>query len=254
MSAAAPRALITGATAGLGAEFARQLAADGYDLVLVARNAERLAERAAELRATGVNVEVLAADLTDPQQLEGVAARLAQAEHPVGVLVNNAGFGLPAEFEQNEYAREAQHLQLLVAAPMRLTHAALPGMIARGGGQIINVASVAGFIPRGSYGACKAWVIQFSRWANLAYRSRGVRVTAVCPGFVHTEFHERMAVDTGTIPAWMWLEPAQVVREGLRDARRGRSVSVPSLRYKALVGLSRVLPDSVTAQAGARGR
>jgi short-subunit dehydrogenase len=243
-----PCALITGATAGLGAEFAVQLAAAGSDLVLVARNSERLAERAAELRERfGVDVEVLAADLTDPASLKRVEARASATERPISMLVNNAGYGLVAQFDRNSVEQEDHHLALHVRAPLRLMHAALRQMLPRHSGTILNVASVAGFTPRGSYGAAKAWVLSFSRWANWHYRSGGVRVTAVAPGFVRTEFHQRMGVRAERIPRMLWLEAPRVVRTALRDAARGKAISVPSLRYKALVALTHVLPTSVIA-------
>ena len=139
---------------------------------------------------------------------------------------------------------------------MRLAHAALGPMLTRGSGRIINVASVAGFIPRGTYGAVKAWVVSFSRWANVRYAGRGVTVTAVCPGFVHTNFHERLGLPPGQegIPSPMWLNAADVVREALRDSARGKAVSIPSLRYKLVVGLTRLVPTSLVVRAGETGR
>lgn len=250
-------ALITGASSGLGAEFARQLAARGADLVLVARDRAALEALAARLRAdTGVGVEVLAADLVADEGLAAVAERVADRRHPIEILVNNAGFGLDLDFAANDIADEQRHLDLHVRATMRLSHAALGGMLERGSGRVINVASVAGFLPRGTYGAVKAWVISFSRWANAVYRPRGVTVTAVCPGFTHTDFHARLGLPPGEegIPAAMWLEAAEVVREGLRDAARGTAVSIPSLRYKVLVGLARALPAPWAARLAATGR
>ncbi len=251
-----PTALITGASAGLGAEFARQLARRGADLILIARTVAALDELAAELRSEhGVAVEVIPADLSTDEGVDLVAARLEDATDPVDLLVNNAGFGLPLQFADNDVADEIRHLRLHVEASMRLMHAALQTMRGRGG-RIVNVASVAGFISRSTYSACKAWVIGFSRWANVEYAKDGVSVTAVCPGFTHTSFHERMGLAPGQegVPAFMWLDARTVVREGLRDAARGRAVSVPSFRYKVLVALTRVLPPSVTAQVARRGR
>ena len=247
-------ALITGASSGLGAEFARQLAVRGADVVLVARDREALAAVADGIRAVSRSrVEMLPADLLDDDDRAAVEARLAVG---VDVLVNNAGFGLDLAFEKNDIADEVRHLRLHVEVAMRLTHAALPAMLDRGGGRIINVASVAGFVPRGTYGAVKGWLISFSRWANVVYGPRGVTVTAVCPGFVHTSFHQRLGLPPGQegVPAGMWLDADTVVREGLRDAARGRSVSVPSLRYKAIVAVSRLLPDGVVVRAASRGR
>lgn len=251
-----PTALITGASAGLGQEFARQLARRRADLVLVARSADALEELAADLRSEhGVAVEVLVADLADEAGVESVATRLRDADDPVDLLVNNAGFGLPLQFAENDIDDEVRHLRVHVEASMRLMHAALQTMRGRGG-RIVNVASVAGFISRSTYSACKSWLIGFSRWANTEYAADGVSVTAVCPGFTHTSFHERMGLPPGQegVPAFMWLDARNVAREGLRDAARGRAVSIPSLRYKALVALTRVLPSSLTSRIARRGR
>lgn len=251
-----PTALITGASAGLGAEFARQLARRRADLVLVARSEAALEQLATELRSEyGVAVEVLSADLSDAAGVESVAERLRDTADPVDLLVNNAGFGLPLRFADNDIGDEVRHLRVHVEASMRLMHAALQSMRGRGG-RIINVASVAGFISRSTYSACKSWLIGFSRWANAEYAPDGVSVTALCPGFTHTSFHERMGLAVGEegVPAFMWLDARDVVRAGLRDAARGRSVSIPSLRYKAIVALTRVLPSSLTSGVARRGR
>jgi short-subunit dehydrogenase len=227
------------------------------DLVLVARDRPALDAVATEIRGrSGVAVEVLPADLIDPEQRDAVAARLADLQRPVDMLVNNAGFGLPLAFEANAVEDEARHLALHVETAMRLTHAALPGMLARHRGKIVNIASVAGFLPRGSYGAAKAWILSFSRWANGQYRERGVTVTAVAPGFVHTSFHERLGLAQGEegVAGWMWLDTDDVVREALGDIARGRAVSIPSLRYKIFVGLARLLPDTLVSRAARRGR
>lgn len=250
-------AMITGASSGLGAEYARQLAARGTDLVLVARDRDALRALADTLVAQhGVEVEVLVADLLVTHALDRVVARLTDPRHPIDMLVNNAGFGLPLAFERNDIDDEVRHLQLLVEIPMRLMHAALGPMLERRSGRIVNIASVAGFIPRSTYGACKGWLISFSRWANGRYAPRGVTVTAVCPGFTHTNFHERMGLPPGQegVPDAMWLDARGVVAESLRDVARGKAVSVPSLRYRAIVGLTRLLPASLVATAGERGR
>ena len=250
-------AVITGASSGLGAEYARQLAARGTDLVLVARDEDALRDLASSLVAThGVGVEVLTADLLVSRELERVVQRLTDPRHPVDMLVNNAGFGLPLAFDRNDIDDEVRHLALLVEVPMRLMHAALGPMLQRGSGRIVNIASVAGFIPRSTYGACKGWLISFSRWANGRYARRGVTVTAVCPGFTHTSFHERMGLEPGRegVADWMWLDARDVVAESLRDIARGKAVSVPSLRYKAIVAVTRVVPARRISRAGARGR
>ena len=241
-------ALVTGGTAGLGAEFARQLAEQGHRVVLVARDAGRLAATAAELENRyGAATETIAADLTEDAGIAAVVARLSDPARPVEILVNNAGIGLLRSFEDNDIAAEKKHLKLHVEAAMELTHAALQGMLARRSGRIINVASVAAFLPRGTYSAAKAWLLSFSRWANLAYAARGIKVTAVCPGFTHTEFHDRMGMDKAVAPRWMWLEARQVVSESLADNAKGKAVSIPSKRYKVLTSVSRVLPPRLVA-------
>lgn len=241
-------ALVTGGTAGLGAEFARQLAEQGHRVVLVARDAGRLAATAAELENRyGAATETIAADLTEDAGIAAVVARLSDPARPVEILVNNAGIGLLRSFEDNDIAAERKHLKLHVEAAMELTHAALQGMLARRSGRIINVASVAAFLPRGTYSAAKAWLLSFSRWANMAYAARGIRVTAVCPGFTHTEFHDRMGMDKAVAPRWMWLEARQVVSEALADNAKGKAVSIPSKRYKVLTSVSRVLPPRLVA-------
>lgn len=264
--------LITGATSGIGAEFARQFASRGCDLVLVARNGDALEGTAAALCGQwGVGVETIAADLLDADGLERVLTRLRAdaprtrsepgsgtgeraAPTPVTVLVNNAGYGLVKPFADNPLEDEIRHLRIHVEVPLSLAHAALRSMRPRRAGTIINVASVAGFTPRGTYGAAKAAMISFSRWANLTYGLEGVRVTAVCPGFVHTEFHQRMGVDKAGVPGPMWLDAGLVVREALRDTAAGKAVSIPSLRYKALTALARVAPTSLVARLSQRGR
>jgi len=251
-----PTALITGASAGLGAEFARQLAARQADLVLVARTADALESLAQRLRDEhGVHVEVITADLAVEAEVQRVADRLADPAAPIDLLVNNAGFGLPLQFADNDIDDEVRHLRVHVEASMRLMHAALRNMRGRGG-RIINVASVAGFISRSTYSACKSWLIGFSRWANAEYGRDGISVTALCPGFTHTSFHERMGLEPGQegVPSVLWLDAARVVRAGLRDASLGRSVSIPSVRYKVVVALARMLPSGLTSGVARRGR
>ena len=178
----------------------------------------------------------------------------ASGARRVTMLVNNAGFGLPKPFDENSVDEEQRLLDLLVTAPMRLAHAALRQMLASGSGTIVNIASVAGYTPRGTYGASKAWVLSFSRWANLTYRRRGVAVTAVAPGFVHTEFHDRMNVSKDGVPAFLWLDASTIVRLALRDVAKGRAVSIPTLRYKFVVLLSGLLPKRIVAVGALRGR
>ena len=241
-------ALVTGASAGMGAEFSRQLAQDGHHLVLVARDPDRLRAEAEVLeRDFSVTAEVLPADLTTDAGVAAVVARLRDASRPVEVLVNNAGIGLLGSFEKNDVEDEKRHLRLHVETPLELCHAALQGMLERGSGRIINVASVAAFANRGSDSAAKAWQVSFSRWANLAYAGRGVKVTAVCPGFTHTEFHQRMAMDKRAVPRFLWLKAERVIREGLADNARGKAISVPSKRYKVITAIMRFLPAKFTS-------
>lgn len=245
-------ALVTGGTAGIGAEFARQLAARGDDLVLVARDAERLAAFAAELEARyRVAVEVLVADLTDREQLALVEARLADAARPIDLLVNNAGFGVNQVFVGGDLDAEQRMLDVLVTAVMRLSHAALPGMVARGTGGVINVSSVASFIAGGTYSAAKSWVTVFSESVDRQLDGTGVTVTALCPGFTHTEFHQRAEMDVDHLPDWLWLDAPDVVRGALADFRRGKPVSVPGAQYKALSTLARYLPRPIVRRASA---
>ena len=235
-------ALVTGPTAGIGRSFATALAGRGYDLVLVARDEVRLEETAEDLRAAyGVGVEVLPADLTDRVALARVEARLADPERPVDLLVNNAGFGLKQRFLDNDVDAETAMLDVLVTAVLRLSHAALGPMAERGHGGIINVSSVAAFLPRGTYSAAKSWVNSFSEWAAQEYRPRGVTVTCLCPGFTKTEFHERMSVKRGTGP--LWLDADALVATALADFDRGRVFSIPSPQYKAIVALARLVPN-----------
>ncbi|MGW2250445.1 SDR family NAD(P)-dependent oxidoreductase [Kitasatospora sp. NPDC001660] len=237
-------ALITGATAGIGAAFARRLARGGYRLVLVARDTERLERTAADLQGKyGVETEVLTADLATDEGIGAVEARLADAARPVDLLVNNAGFGNRGAFLTVPLRDELDMLKVHVEAILRLTTAALPGMRDRGRGAIVNVASVAAFLPRGTCGASKAWVVSFTQGVLRDLGGSGVRMMALCPGFTRTEFHQRAGMGTGNIPSWSWLSAERVVEEALRDLGRGRSVSVPGKRYKVAVALARVLPS-----------
>ncbi|MFF7336026.1 SDR family NAD(P)-dependent oxidoreductase [Streptomyces sp. NPDC008163] len=236
-------ALITGATAGIGAAFARRLAADGYDLVLVARDAERLREQATELHDRhGIEAEVLRADLSEDKGIRAVEERLGDARHPVDLLVNNAGFGNKGRYLEVPMADELTMLKVHCEAVLRLTSAAASAMRERGRGGIVNVASVAAFVPRGTYGASKAWVVQFSQGAAKDLAGSGVRLMALCPGFVRTEFHQRAGMGTGNIPGWMWLDADKLVTAALADLARGKSVSIPDPRYKVLMGAVKLAP------------
>ncbi|MGH3363473.1 MAG: SDR family NAD(P)-dependent oxidoreductase [Nocardioidaceae bacterium] len=248
-------ALITGPTAGIGLAFAEQLAARGQDLVLVARDRARLEDLAARLSDShDVEVEVLVADLADREQMAAVEARVADLQRPVSLLVNNAGFGHKHPFTENSVEDEQEMLDVLVTAVMRLSHAAIGPMLQRGEGAIVNVSSVAAFLPRGTYSAAKAYVVSFSEWLDLTYRNRGVRGMALCPGFVRTEFHARMGVGRDSAPGWMWLDAERLVREALVDLERGKAISIPSKRYKLLSALARATPSSLQARFQALGR
>lgn len=245
-------ALVTGASAGLGAEFARQLAASGHDLVLVARNPDPLDALADALRADhGVRVEVLPADLADRSQLQRVADRVGQPGEvgPVDLLVNNAGFGLRTSFCGSDVADEERALDVMCRAVLVLSHAAGRAMSGRGHGAIINVSSVAAFIAGGSYSAAKAWVTTFSEGLATELAPRGITVTAVHPGFTHTEFHQRAQMNMSKLPEFAWLDATDVVATALHDARRGRTMSVPGMQYKALTAVLQAMPRSLTSRA-----
>lgn len=238
-----PTVLVTGATAGLGREFVRQYAEQGHDVVLVARNEERLAEIAAQTEQSfGVRTEIMVADLVDRAALEWVAERLRSLDDPIDVLVNNAGLGLKTSFTDNDLATEEAAFDLMCRAVLVLSHAAATTMKRRGGGEIINVSSVASFISAGTYSASKAYVTVFTEGLSTELASTGVSATALCPGFTHTEFHERGEMDVSYLPDIAWLDAPDVVREAIADSRAGRAVSVPSARYKAVVGLLQVTP------------
>lgn len=236
-------ALVTGATAGIGHAFARRLAADGHDLVLVARDGERLQSTAEGLHTSyDVNVEVLAADLSDDDGCRRVEGRLADPTRPVDLLVNNAGFGGLPRFATGDIDDEERMLRLLVRAVLRLTRAGVPGMVERGHGAIVNVSSVAGFLPRGTYSAAKAWVTSFSQGLASDLDGTGVRVLALCPGFTHTEFHDRAGLNMSSLPGFLWLDADTVVDQGMAALRRNAVVSVPGVQYKILVAMTRLLP------------
>ncbi|GGQ53833.1 dehydrogenase [Streptomyces flaveolus] len=245
--------MITGSTAGIGAAFARRLAADGHDLVLVARDTKRLREQATELHDRhGIEAEVLTADLATDAGIEAVAARLDDRRNPVDLLINNAGFGNKGRFLEVSMADELTMLKVHCEAVLRLTAAATEAMRARGRGGVVNVASVAAFVPRGTYGASKAWVVQFTQGVAKDLAGSGVRLMALCPGFVRTEFHERAGMGTDNIPNWMWLDPDKLVAAALADLSRGKSLSIPDPRYKALMGAAKLVPRGMLGGISSR--
>lgn len=255
MSSSRETALVTGGTAGIGRAYADRLAERGLDLVLVARDAVRLNDVAQEIRAAhGVEVETIPADLALREDVDRVAARVADADRPVEWLVNNAGFGLKGRFLENPIEAEQEMLDVLVTAVLRLSHAAFGAMATRGHGTVVNVSSVAAFLPRGTYGAAKAWVNRFGQWAAQEYGPAGIRVTTVCPGFVRTEFHGRMGVQRGSATHPLWLEPDVIVDATFAAVESGKALVVPSKRYRAIVGVTRVVPTGVLQRFQRLGR
>lgn len=251
-----PTAVITGATAGLGLGYAQALAAKGFDLVLVARDEARLRSVGADVASRfDVGVEILSADLSDREDVDRVAGRLADAGRPVHTLVNNAGFGLRRSFVDTDIEDEQRMLDVMVTAVMRLTHAVLPGMVDRDAGMIVNVSSMAGWFPGGTYSAAKSWVTVFSESLSVGLVDTRVRVIAVCPGFIRTEFHERAGMDMSQTPDWMWLDVPSVVDQSFRDLARGRPVSVAGFHYPVFARMLQHGPRTLTRRfAGARTR
>jgi short-subunit dehydrogenase len=246
-------ALVTGASAGIGAAFARTLAARGYDLALSARRVERLEALAAELRSRhGIEVLVAPADLAEPAGARQVLDQVAAAGRPVDVLINNAGYGLPGAFAETRWAEQQAFLQVMVTAPCELAHKLLPGMVERRYGRIVNVASVAGLLPGAAghtlYAGAKSLMIKTSQSLHLEAAPHGVHVTALCPGFTYTEFHDvngtRARVSAAT-PTWAWLPADRVVEAGWRAAEANRPVCIPGVVYKLICGAAKLVPESL---------
>jgi uncharacterized protein len=239
-------ALVTGASAGIGREFCRQLAARGHDLILVARDADRLHALGAELETEhGITAETLAADLTRDEELDRVVARI-EARPALTLLVNNAGFGTAGALLSTDAKQQERMLRLHVLAPMRLTRAALPGLVQRGAGAIVNVSSIASFVyAAGSvnYCASKAYLTSFTEGLATELAGTGVQAQALCPGFTRTEFHQRIGPRAGEHRRFMWMTAGSVVRASLAQLdRRGPVICIPGLGYRLLVGLIRLLP------------
>ncbi|HWC24362.1 MAG TPA: SDR family oxidoreductase [Flexivirga sp.] len=239
-------ALITGASAGIGKTFATQLAQRGHDLVVVARNEQRLEELKAQLEDRySVSVEVLPADLSDRLDIQLVADRLSDPKRPVDLLVNNAGYGLKKPFLRNEIRDEEDMLTVLVRSVNVLSHAAALAMRERGHGAIINVSSVAGFMASGTYSAAKSYVTVFTEGLATELARSGVTATVLCPGFTRTEFHERAGIKGHGIPDFMWLQADSLVKACLDDVDKGKVISIPSAQYKIAATALRLLPRPI---------
>ena len=245
-------ALVTGASAGIGAAFARLLAAKGYDLALTARRADRLDALAGELRdAHGVTVLTRAADLADPASPTAILDHIAGQGRAIDALINNAGYGLPGGYGETDWADQARFIQVMVTAPCELAHRVLPGMQQRGFGRIVNVASLAGLIPGAPgatlYGASKAFLVKFSQSLHVEAARDGVHVSALCPGMTYSEFHDvngtrdRMRA---VIPGWMWQDAATVAAAGYVALEANRAICVPGLPNKLAAAFAKAIPDS----------
>lgn len=249
-----PTALVTGATSGIGHAFARRLARDGYRLVIVARHEARLAQRRTSLLSSGSpQVEVIAADLSDASQRVRVLDRLRSGNDPIDLLVNNAGGTLSMDFLAAGDTDLARQVELNAVSVMMLTHAALPGMLARGHGGVINVASTAGLVPgRGStYGASKAFVVSLSEGLSTSLRGTGVRVQALCPGFVRTEFHVRAGIDMSRTPGWAYIDEDRLVTSSLAALRTNRPLCIPGALYKTIYLVTKLAPRSLVRRGAA---
>ncbi|MGH3321720.1 MAG: SDR family NAD(P)-dependent oxidoreductase [Streptosporangiaceae bacterium] len=249
-------ALVTGASSGIGESLARHLAARGCDLVVVARRTDRLESLAEELRRRhGRAVEVLTADLTDDDQLRPVEERLGDPRRPIELLANNAGFGSAGRFARLSIEREDRQVRLNVLALMRLTHAALPAMIERRHGGVLNVSSLAGLLPspgNATYAASKAFVTTFSESIHGEVKRDGVHVTALCAGFTRTEFQGSSGIGEGGLPEIAWLDRDDVARAGLDAVMAGRAVCVPGTRYKPVPVTARLMPRGLLREIVAR--
>ena len=242
-------ALVTGATAGIGESFTRMLASKGFNIALVARDEARLHERAAGLREKyGVQTFVLPADLATDQGCKSVEEYLQEFE--VEVLINNAGFGINKLFTMSAIEAEQDLLDVLVRTPMRLMHVVLPQMKARNSGTIINVSSVASFIAGGTYSASKSYLTVLSESLHTELRGSNVKISALCPGFTRTEFHERGRMKMKGLPEFMWLDSDQLVARSWSDAQKGKAVSIPGWQYKLLVGFISILPRGMVRRIG----
>jgi uncharacterized protein len=236
-------ALITGGTSGIGAAFSRALAARGHDLVLVARNADRLSEMSTELKERyAVSVETIVADLAVRDEVVGVAERLTSVERPIDMLINNAGFGIRAKLTDADTTPHEHGIDVMIKAVLILGAAAGRAMRERGAGTIINVSSTAGFLAMGSYSAIKAWVTTYTESVANELHGSGVTVTALCPGWVRTEPHARANIKISSSFDLLWLDADRLVADCLEDVVGGKVISIPSKRYKLLMTICEYLP------------
>ena len=250
-----PTALVTGATSGIGESFTRLLATKGYGLVLVARDEKRLQERAKSLESKfKIKVEVLQADLSVATQLAKVEKRLANPDSPIEVLINNAGFGIKDSFLKSEIADEILLFDVLAKAPMQLAHAVLPQMLSRNSGTIINVSSIASFIAGGTYSAAKAYLTVHTESLHSELSKTNIKISALCPGFTHTEFHQRGKMKMSGLPNFMWLEADRVVADSWRAAMAGRAICIPGWQYKILSTIARFGPRPLVRKLGIKVR
>lgn len=248
-------ALITGATSGIGESFTRLLAEKGYDLVLVARDEKRLQERANSLELKfKIKVEVLPADLSVALQLAKVEKRLANPNSPINILINNAGFGIKDSFLVSNIADEILLFDVLAKAPMQLAHAVLPQMLSRDSGTIINVSSVASFIAGGTYSAAKAYLTVHTESLHTELSKTNIKISALCPGFTHTEFHQRGKMRMSGLPNFMWLEADRVVAKSWRAAMAGKAICIPGWQYKTLSTIARFGPRPLVRKLGIKVR
>jgi short-subunit dehydrogenase len=246
-------ALVTGGTSGIGAAFARALSLRGYDLVLVARDESRLRSMAEELGRDGATrVETISADLSVRADIDRVAERLESTDDPIDFLVNNAGFGIHGSLLERDVSIHERALAVMCLAVLVLGGAAGRAMKARHKGTILNVSSVAGTIATGNYSAVKAWTTAYTESLAVELRSTNVQVSAVLPGWVRTEFHDRAGIRTKSIPNTLWLDADELVDECLRDVARGKVLSVPSARFKVLIFFTHHLPRRVVRWVSGR--
>jgi short-subunit dehydrogenase len=244
-------ALVTGATAGIGAAYAKLLAKEGYDLILVARDKKRLTDTAKSLsKEFGVKCEILVTDLTKSAQLAKVEKRLASKVKPIEVLINNAGFGINKSFLDSERDAEQELLDVLVTAPMRLTHSVLPIMKERNSGTVVNVSSVASWIAGGTYSAAKSYLTVFTESLHTELRGTKVNISALCPGFTRTEFHERGRMKMTGLPNFMWLSAEMVVAHSWKAAKANKAICIPGWQYLILSSISRFGPRPLVRKIG----